>query len=54
MEDVILIALSNKLLEEAMIVAFIPRYKINRKVVIKEIPEYEYGRSKKNHRRKNF
>ena len=30
-------ALSNKLLEEAGIVAFIPRYKISRKV-IKEIP----------------
>ena len=31
--------LSNKLLKEAGIVAFIPRYKISTKVVIKEIPE---------------
>jgi len=32
-------ALSNKLLEEAEIIVFIPRYKISRKVMIKEIPE---------------
>lgn len=32
-------ALSNKLLEEAGMVSFIPRYKMCRKVVIKEIPE---------------
>ncbi|KYN23207.1 hypothetical protein ALC57_04384 [Trachymyrmex cornetzi] len=32
-------ALTNKLLEEAGIVTFIPRFKISRKVVIKEIPK---------------